>query len=70
MCQVPKAMFIEKGEFPQKNISVLLLGISLTILFYWVDPIVFLEKVGYATLAVLSIIELSDLVTQRLSKRR
>jgi hypothetical protein len=51
-----------------KSLAIVLLGILLAFLFYWIDPVVFLEKLGYATLAVLSLVELAELVLERWQK--
>jgi len=61
-----------EGEYDMADryISIVICAILLTFSFYFIDPREFLEKLGYATLATLSFIELIDIVGARRKREK
>jgi hypothetical protein len=51
----------KKAEY----VIVISLGMLLTVSFYFIDPVDFLEKLGYATLAALSLVELGEILLKK-----
>jgi len=53
-----------------RHIAILSLAVVLTVLFYFIDARQFLENLGYATLSVLSLVELAEIVLGKVEKWR
>lgn len=51
-----------------KYLAILSLALLLTFLFYFIDPREFLENLGYATLAALSLVELIEIVLKKVGE--
>jgi len=48
-----------------QHLTIFSLAALLTLLFYFIDPREFLENLGYATLAALSLLELIEIVLRK-----
>jgi len=51
--------------FEKSDLTIVILAFSLITLFYFTSPREFMDNLGYATLAILSLIGLIDMMTHR-----
>ena len=50
-----------------KNVYLMAIILSFVILFHLIDPVVFIEKLGYVTIAILSLCEVLERTKKVLS---